>query len=61
MNRKNEDSPASVITSLLSGEYPATELESESESELLYDWRFTTNQFILAPTPLRPTTSIFFN
>jgi hypothetical protein len=26
-------------------------LESESESELLYDWRFTVNQFVLAPTP----------
>jgi hypothetical protein len=26
--------------------------------ELLYNWRFTSNQFILAPSPLRPTTSI---
>jgi hypothetical protein len=34
---------------------------SESESELLYDWRFTANQFILASRPLRPTPSIFFN
>jgi hypothetical protein len=24
------------------------ESESESESELLYDWRFTANQFVLA-------------
>jgi hypothetical protein len=24
-------------------------------SELLYDWRFTANQFVLAPSPLRPT------
>jgi hypothetical protein len=31
--------------------------ESESESELLYDWRFTSNQFPLAPRPLRLTTS----
>jgi hypothetical protein len=23
------------------------------ESELLYDWRFTANQFVLAPSPLR--------
>jgi hypothetical protein len=30
------------------------------ESELLYDWRFTANQFILAPSPLRATISIFF-
>jgi hypothetical protein len=94
----SEDSSASVLTSLLSGEYPATELsssqsdfqlsteldchffsaslveldspakpqlnssESESESELLYDWRFTANQFVLASSPLRPTTTdIFFN
>jgi hypothetical protein len=27
-------------------------------SELLYDWRFTPNQFVLAPSPLRPTTRI---
>jgi hypothetical protein len=35
------------------------ESESESESELLYDWRYTANQFVLAPSPLRPTTRIF--
>jgi hypothetical protein len=29
--------------------------QSESESELLYDWRFTSNQFVLAPSPLRLT------
>jgi hypothetical protein len=34
--------------------------ESESESELLYDWRFTANQFVLATSPLRLKTSIFF-
>jgi hypothetical protein len=33
--------------------------EAESESELLYDWQFTTNQFILATSPLKPTTGIF--
>jgi hypothetical protein len=33
--------------------------ESESESELLYDWPFTANQFVLATSPLRITTSIF--
>jgi hypothetical protein len=32
---------------------------SESESELLYDWRFTANHFILATRPLRHTTRIF--
>jgi hypothetical protein len=35
-------------------------IESESESELLYDWRFTANQFVLAPSPLRLTTRDFF-
>jgi hypothetical protein len=30
-----------------------------SESELLYDWRFTVNQFVLALSPLRLTTSNF--
>jgi hypothetical protein len=33
--------------------------ESESEPELLYDWRFAANQFAFAPSPLRPTTNIF--
>jgi hypothetical protein len=32
---------------------------SESESELLYDWRFIANQFVLATSPLRPTTGNF--
>jgi hypothetical protein len=36
-----------------------SESESESESELLYDWRFTANQFVLATSPLRLTTSNF--
>jgi hypothetical protein len=30
-----------------------------SESEALYDWQFTANQFILATSPLRLTTSNF--
>jgi hypothetical protein len=29
------------------------------QSELLYDWRFTANQFVLATSPLRLTTSNF--
>jgi hypothetical protein len=33
--------------------------ESQSQSELLYDWRFTANQFVLATSPLRLTTSNF--
>jgi hypothetical protein len=30
-------------------------LKAESESELLYDWRFTANQFVLERSPLRFT------
>jgi hypothetical protein len=33
--------------------------KSKSKSKLLYDWRFTANQFVLASNPLRPTTRIF--
>jgi hypothetical protein len=46
-------SPASAI-SLSHQQLTTTELpwsESESESELLYVWRFTANQFVLAPSP----------
>jgi hypothetical protein len=32
---------------------------SESESELLYDWRFTADQFVLVTSPLRLKTSNF--
>jgi hypothetical protein len=42
--------------------YPSSsrsDSESKSESELLYDWRYTANQFALATSPLRPTTSNF--
>jgi hypothetical protein len=34
-------------------------MPNESESQLLYDWQFTANQFVLATSPLRPTTRIF--
>jgi hypothetical protein len=33
----------------------------QSQSQLLYDWRFTANQFVLATSPLSLTTSIFFS
>jgi hypothetical protein len=33
---------------------------NDPKYNLLYDWRFTANQFILAPSPLRPTTLDFF-
>jgi hypothetical protein len=32
----------------------------ERETELLYDWQFMANQFDLAPSPLRLTTSDFY-
>jgi hypothetical protein len=40
-------------------ELNCTQHWTESESELLYDCRFTVNQFILAPSPLRLMTSNF--
>jgi hypothetical protein len=39
--------------------WTTTVLLSESESELLYDWRFTANQFVLAPSRLRLTHRLF--
>jgi hypothetical protein len=36
-------------------------LTAKSKSKLLYDWRFTANQFVLASSPLRPTTRFFFS
>jgi hypothetical protein len=36
-----------------------TLVNSESESELLYDWRFTTSQFVLAPSPWGSRPEIF--
>jgi hypothetical protein len=44
--------------SLNGGSHP-TVYSSESDSELLYDWRLTANQFVLARRSLRLTTSIF--
>jgi hypothetical protein len=45
-----------VLRSSLNGDSLPTELNQMSHSELLYDWRFTTNQFILMPSSLRLTT-----
>jgi hypothetical protein len=50
---------SSGLKSSLNGGSLPTQLTSESESELLYDWRFTANQFVLIPSPLRLTTSNF--
>jgi hypothetical protein len=36
-------------------------LYPQSKSKLLYDWRFTANQFVLASSPLRPRTRDFFS
>jgi hypothetical protein len=33
--------------------------QSTCKSELLYDWRFIANQFVLASSLLKPMTSIF--
>jgi hypothetical protein len=35
--------------------------ELESKSELLYCWRFSANQFLLAPIPWDPRPAIFFS
>jgi hypothetical protein len=60
-------SSASVLTFLPSGDCLTTTSYSSVFSrtktllypELLYDWRFTANQFVLATSPLRLTTSNF--
>jgi hypothetical protein len=39
---------------------PAVLWLQQSESDLHYDWQFTKNQFVLAPSPLRFTTTDFF-
>jgi hypothetical protein len=40
--------------------WTGAESESGSGSELLYDWRYTANQFPLAPSPSRLTARFFF-
>jgi hypothetical protein len=54
-------SPAKRSDSITLRAIPVIPSRSESESELLYDWRFTTNQFVLATSPVRLTTNTFFN
>jgi hypothetical protein len=50
----------------LEGKWKSLALKKEdwkrpkSKSELLYDWRFKANQFVLAPSPSRLTTRDFF-
>jgi hypothetical protein len=39
---------------------PREETQPKTKSKLLYDWRFTANQFILAPSPLRLAAIYFF-
>jgi hypothetical protein len=55
-------SPSSGFPNCIQPQLPAphfSQPQSESESELVYDWRFTANQFVLATSPFRPTTRIF--
>jgi hypothetical protein len=52
----DETLPTESLDSLTESE---SESDSESESELLYDWQFTADQFVLAISPLRPTTKVF--
>jgi hypothetical protein len=52
----NEYFSASVFTSL-----PAGDSLMIGQSELLYDWRITANQFILEPSPLKLTTKDHFS
>jgi hypothetical protein len=56
--------PAGIRGLLLSSQRPYRLWDPPSlpysQSELFYKWRFTINQFILAPSTLRPTTSDFF-
>jgi hypothetical protein len=51
--------PSSSTKVNVTPNFTALQSESESESELLYDWRFTVNQFVLATSPLRLTTCNF--
>jgi hypothetical protein len=55
----NGDSSATVLSYIRSFLHRLHCKSLTSESELLYDWRFTANQFVLATSPLRPTTRIF--
>jgi hypothetical protein len=50
---------APIKTSLHRLPYSCLSQVANSESELLYDWRFTADQFVLATSPLRLTTSNF--
>jgi hypothetical protein len=49
-----------VFTPFSAGHCLTSELNPESESQLLYDWRITANQFVLATSHLRLKPSNFF-
>jgi hypothetical protein len=49
-----------TFNSLTNAEWLNSRTNSESESESLYDWRFTANQSVLALSPLRLTARFFF-
>jgi hypothetical protein len=48
------------LNSCSNGAFSSQTARFESESELIYDWRFISNQFVLVPSPLRLTTNNFF-
>jgi hypothetical protein len=58
---KSQAKSSQADEQFLSWPSPTKNCPSESKSELLYDWRFTTNQFVLASSTLRPTTRDFFS
>jgi hypothetical protein len=53
------DSLASALTPFSAGHRLTNEISSEPKSQLLYDWRFTANQFVMSSNPLRITTTYF--
>jgi hypothetical protein len=52
--------PPAKLTYLILIIYLKSFIDPVSESELLYDWRFTANHFVLAPSPLKITITVFF-
>jgi hypothetical protein len=58
--RYNGSLVTSPVVSLTTVKFkPSIFSTNNPESELLYDWRFTANQFVLATSPSRLTTNTF--
>jgi hypothetical protein len=49
------------LSNSLTNQLTATKSKSKLKSELLYDWLFTANQFVLATSPLRLTIRDFIS